>query len=416
MNAGGPPAAILNRKSKIQNPNFASWLTAFALLSAYALFILDPAIFVPGGGSALLPAALAAPLPQDGGDGSDDGDDQEGGEEEPSILDIDGDGELTGADLDALYLAIDSPEKFEEVFGYSPDELLDLVDSDDDKEYTDEEIFWFGINGGGGMMESSSATCLTAGAAKRWQASLAVSPFAYVNMQNGNLLTAIPLVAWDPVGPPVGFTVYHNSLATTCSNGSTQTGFSLGNGWSCSYSARVEGSSGGDVTVVRDDGTRDDYSYLSAVYTPPAGVFDRLTYASNIWTLTSPNQTKARFDASNNGRLIDITDSAGNVVTVVYSGGAIDYVKSAADGLTGVGNNRVDFTYTVGKLTKITDAIGREWTFTYDGTNRLWKINFPTDTDVSAHHVQIGYTLGDRVTSTVARDGKTWYDAYNATS
>ena len=34
-----------------------------------------------------------------------------------------------------------------------------------------------------------------------------------VNLLNGNALTVLPLMEWNPVGPPLRFALYHNSAA-----------------------------------------------------------------------------------------------------------------------------------------------------------------------------------------------------------
>ena len=185
----------------------------------------------------------------------------------------------------------------------------------------------------------TTVTPLDIGVPSAWGAAKQISPFSSVNLQNGNIVTAIPLVGWAPVGPPVQFTLYHNTLANPYSTDYNAWGFSLGGGWSVSYGAHVVGTWGDDVvTVVGDDGARTVYTLADGQYVPPPGVHDTLTWDPNAqqWTLTSPGQSRAVFqvyDANEPlGRLIAIIDSAGNQVTIGrdgQSGHRIDYIASA---------------------------------------------------------------------------------------
>ncbi len=105
------------------------------------------------------------------------------------------------------------------------------------------------------------------GAVRSWEAAIRVSPFSSYNLLKKNLLTEIPLVAFDPVGPPVAITLYHNSLSASLQeSGAADMGFSLGNGWSMSYSGRVvPGTNRGVAMAARGrwlvDGEGEPYNY-----------------------------------------------------------------------------------------------------------------------------------------------------------
>ncbi|MGD8451367.1 MAG: RHS repeat-associated core domain-containing protein [Phycisphaerae bacterium] len=252
-------------------------------------------------------------------------------------------------------------------------------------------------------MQRAYASVLAAGStpvkrnipAPGWGAGMSVSPFSAVNLRNGNVLTAIPLVSWDPAGPPVGFTLYHNSLAAPYDTDSAAWGFDLGDGWSVSYGGHVEGSNGDTcVTVVHADGRRDVYTWVDGEYVPPAGVHDLLTWdgGASEWTLTSPDQTQAVFN--DDGFLVEVLDSSGNACTVERDGGYLTYVNSAAHGLSGAGDNRLELRYYDNRLYQIEDPIDRIWEFEYDGSGRLWKIHYPSDGYVAASCVEILYEAG----------------------
>ena len=255
-----------------------------------------------------------------------------------------------------------------------------------------------------------------------WGAGLRVSPFGTVNLLNGNLLTAIELTRWAPVGPGVRFALFHNSQSVAGTGGCGGLGFDLGAGWSASYGDRIVGSPGAaSVTYVEDDGRPNVFRLQGGVYQPPPGVHDRLAWDAQAeqWSLTDPSQTQAIFDSD--GRLLEIRDSAGNVVTVARDalhGGRIDYVASAADGLPNVGLNRLEFCYDeAGRLFSIVDPMQRTWTFEYEpgGSQRLTKIHYPWDVWVPPSFVEVEYKAGDagRIQDFTSRDGKTWTYTYD---
>lgn len=286
-------------------------------------------------------------------------------------------------------------------------------------------------------MDSSDAVRMTAfeaelGAPPAWGAGLPVSPFSVVNVRNGNVLTAISLVGFDPVGPPVAFTLYHNSAGNAYGTDHSAWGFDLGEGWRVAYGGHIDGTYGDDtVTVVADDGSAYIYHWGGTAYEPPAGSYDILTWDANAseWTLRTPEQELAIFDSA--GRLTEIQDAAGNAVTI-YRDAAhsyrIDYVASAADGLddgnSGTLTHQLDFVYddqNGGVLSEIVDPIGRTWEFEYSN-GRLWKIHYPWHDDAEDHaldvpqsDVEFTYAANsDRIATITTRDEQIWTYAYSS--
>ncbi|MGE0481257.1 MAG: hypothetical protein AB7Q17_12370 [Phycisphaerae bacterium] len=258
------------------------------------------------------------------------------------------------------------------------------------------------------------------GAPRRWEAGLPVSPFSTVNLANGNLITVIPLVGFDPVGPAVGFALYHNSAAVDDPPAPPIPGMDLGPGWSFSYSGRLYVWPNDNVRVVEDDGTAWDFTYDAGDYIPPVGNFDHLAHVgeapTDTWELTRPNQSKRIFNTD--GRLIEVKDSSGNTVTVVWEEGEnrIEKIVSAAEGRESVENHHLLFTYDEGTddLELLTDPLAREWEFEFD-TGELVEIHFPTTgtelVSIDPSSIVIDYT-NDRITSITSRDEKTWTYAY----
>jgi YD repeat-containing protein len=262
-----------------------------------------------------------------------------------------------------------------------------------------------------------------AGAPRSWEAGKQVSPFSVVNLWNGNLLTALHIASYDPVGPPVSFSIYHNNAAAVSQDDiDSPWGFDLGPGWSISFGTAIIGNAGGNVTLLEADGNLWTYSHSGGNYTPELGKFDRLQWFSSPgeWKLTRLDQSVWRFDSA--GRLLDITDSSGNVLTVHRDSGngyRIDYIQSAADGLSGVGNHRLTFAYdSEGRLETITDPISRVWAFEYDSSDRLAKVLHPdnpyNEDPNEPYSTEFGYDSAGQITSVKDRAGAVWAYTYSS--
>jgi RHS repeat-associated protein len=65
----------------------------------------------------------------------------------------------------------------------------------------------FAQPGGGGP---SGPPPVPKGAARRWHASMPVSPYNSITLRTGRLFTTLPIVGWSGRGPSVSFALYHN--------------------------------------------------------------------------------------------------------------------------------------------------------------------------------------------------------------
>jgi RHS repeat-associated protein len=268
------------------------------------------------------------------------------------------------------------------------------------------------------------------GAAPAWGAAVAVSPFSAVNLRNGNLLTAIDLCSYEPLGPELNFTLYHNSLGSGIG-----TDFEIAGGWSASFGTRVVGwATEPVVTLVRSDGSSEQFTTQggSQPYLAPPGYHEQLRYAG-VWRLSDERNWTACFNYLT-GRLAAVgdpvpavEDSAGNSLVIVRDGnGRITKIRSAAETGGGALWHHLDLSYTSNRLSYIQEYFqkstqelrdgSRKWTFEYDAHGRLWKINYPFDTlayRVPESCVEIIYDgTSDRIEQIIARDGKSWSYAY----
>jgi|GEM_PF-3910437 len=179
-----------------------------------------------------------------------------------------------------------------------------------------------------------------AGMPRPWQASDPVAPFTGVNLGNGNLYTAVPVVSWDTVS----FSMYHNSLEAS----GVET---LSAGWSHSYSARLD-IAGDQVTYTADDGGKvlfagefdegvDNRIYRLTLHVEHHGEYD-------IWVLTDDAMNTMTFSAD--GKLQQVADAGGNVTKLIYGAGRIETVV---------------------------DSIGRELLFAYTPEGKLASVEAP---------------------------------------
>ena len=250
------------------------------------------------------------------------------------------------------------------------------------------------------------------GTPRAWQGGYAISPYSTYNLYNGNVLTQIPIVAYDPVGPPVSFALYHN-LADANGNrsGAAGQGFDFGRGWSTSYSGRIEHDPNASTCVViEDDGTRNTYTKSAGVWSPPTSVYDALERFESepdseifFWRLTRTSQSQRIFDED--GLLIEVRDTSGNAVTIARDEGnddRITAVRSAADGLSlpddpnEIIDHELVFSYDdpnhPARLTQVTDVIDRVWSFEYNNNNdRMIKLHYPTDSYVDPSYMEFNY-------------------------
>jgi hypothetical protein len=251
------------------------------------------------------------------------------------------------------------------------------------------------------------------GPARPWEAEIAVSTYARVNMRNGNVFTAIPVVSWSGIGPDMNMMLYHNSAAVgDAASFHDAVGFDLGPGWSISYSDRLLlDQLPSKITLVRADGIRDVFTWSSAqqTWSPPSGVHDVLTEVAGeldpTWRVQHKNQSYHEFrqfgGTGGFARLDKVVDATGNGATgatLVYATetcGLVSHVRLARI-YGGGGDRHIDLPYTAGSCDPLTaifdprDEVcgppplpsctidNRYWTFEYESASgRLKKFTGP---------------------------------------
>jgi len=159
---------------------------------------------------------------------------------------------------------------------------------------------------------------------------------------------------------------------------------SIGNGWSHSYEETLEPGEGYSM-VFWQEGTRRIYNkrkVTDSSYLPPLGDHSTLAQTENGWTITESDGLRRTFDS--NGRILSITDR---------------YV-----------DNSLEFTYSGGKLAKVTDATGRAVSFSYNADSG----KLETITDPKQNVFTLGFSGSYLSSLTLPGDNIQWLYTYGA--
>ena len=193
-----------------------------------------------------------------------------------------------------------------------------------------------------------------------------------VNSGTGNFNHVTTDISLPGVGVTFSFIRSYNSLNVHSGT--------LGQGWTHNQSARLELKASGDVVFHDLDGQRYEYALeQGGSFTPPPGALATLESVGGSYTVTAANRVIYSFDS--NGRLTSLEDGNGEGMSYAYNSG---------------------------RVSTVTDAVGREMTFSYDGNGKLTQVSVPDGRSVS-----YGYTSG-RLTSVTDVRGKVWTYAYES--
>ena len=144
-----------------------------------------------------------------------------------------------------------------------------------------------------------------------------------------------------------------------------------GYGWTGTYGAKlVVNSEKGTATVHQENGSTIEFYKSGESYTQGGWVEARLVKEGSSYVYTLPDQSKLEFNSE--GQLTKETDSNGNSNT---------------------------FTYSSGKLEKVTDGASRSLTFKYNGEGLVESVKDPM-----GHEVK--YTYSSKQLATVTIEGK----------
>ncbi|MBN2561774.1 MAG: hypothetical protein JXQ75_12670, partial [Phycisphaerae bacterium] len=226
----------------------------------------------------------------------------------------------------------------------------------------------------GGRLQGT--TLSPAGRPLPWQAAVPAAPFSTVNMARANVFTEVPIIDWQPLGRPVAFSLFHNTL------GSEPATVTLPEKWTHAYSRHLAYDLGEDVyTLYTDEGGSIPFTAKPGVpdtYIPPAGFHMTLERdgGQGVLTLTYKNQDKDEFDLAT-GHLASLLDASGNACVLTYEpdpvhgGQRLYQITDASDNVLELGYNGV-----TGRLVSIAvPPIGSP----DHQLERIYEIDYPTD-------------------------------------
>ena len=236
-----------------------------------------------------------------------------------------------------------------------------------------------------------------------------------VNTNTGNRLTEVPLVAWDCVGDlSVDFTLFHNSRGPAAQN--------MGNKWRSSldlyvYQDMLPIQQGQKRTaIVRwPDGKYVPYvetGYQTDQYLPNGGgIYDKLirnATGSYVWSIVTKDQT--RYEFNSNGYLMLVKDRVGNQFTVTRSN------PFTVSSVTDSSSRTLFLSYNAQNLlSQMQDPLGRVWTFAYDANKNLTGVTYP-QVDGQTYTRTFGYDANNNITSETDLRGKNWSCTYDSSN
>ncbi len=207
-----------------------------------------------------------------------------------------------------------------------------------------------------------------------------------VNTATGNYVHQDTDLALPGLGLPVAVTRTYNSL-------DTDTG-PLGVGWSFGYAMHLDAGSDGSLTFSAEDGAQ--YVFApdgSGGFLRPAGTYtDLVQLEDGSYQLTRRDGVIDAFDSA--GLLASQTDRNGNQLTFDYTSGRLTTITDTVGRTVSLGYDGS------GRLSELDAPLSRSVTYTYDGSGRL-----ETVTDLAGETTTYAYDTSSRLTTITDANG-----------
>jgi RHS repeat-associated protein len=230
------------------------------------------------------------------------------------------------------------------------------------------------------------ATAIYAPAAQTYgQGELAVDPSGEwpggVGSSTGNFYTKVTDISMPEIGSPFEISRSYNSADTTVG--------AFGRGWTFNYGAQLLLQGNGDIVARAGDGQQLYFrAGANGTYLGDPGARATLTSGAGGYTLSTRDETRYVFDSAgkltafrdnnnegptfaydSSGHLSSVTDSGGRVIAV-----SVDPASGQIASITLPDNRHVNYGYTNGLLTSVTDLRGGATVYSYDSNGRLTTI------------------------------------------
>lgn len=129
-------------------------------------------------------------------------------------------------------------------------------------------------------------------------------------------------------------------------------------------------------------GTCPTSGYIAPAYDQATLSYHTSCHSGNAcWQLQRPDGSDYKFDATTN-QLVYVVDRVGNTVTLAYSSGNLSTVTAQS------GLRSLSFSWTGSHISSVTDSLGRQVAFGYDGSGDLNKITMTATNDPVTHYLQ----------------------------
>lgn len=189
-----------------------------------------------------------------------------------------------------------------------------------------------------------------------------------VNTFTGNLYTDRTDLVINHPHLPLDFSFSYNSYRDSLNLG-------FGKGWTFPYSmCYADSTMNGNAAIIieRPDGRKDTYTESNGIYIPPTGIFDELTeYEAGKFRLQEKYGMSYYFEDNSHKKLTRIVDENSNTIQLTYSGAEIQTITDAA------GRN-VSFTWSANLLESVSESNGsfnRVISYEYDNERLVKVIN-----------------------------------------
>ncbi|MFN9368837.1 MAG: DUF6531 domain-containing protein, partial [Planctomycetia bacterium] len=203
-----------------------------------------------------------------------------------------------------------------------------------------------------------------------------------VNVANGNVYHEETDVEIPNLGMPLAFRRRYDSIHTVSGLAGAPAAASdrgMGEGWSFTYSDRIEvGVDGANtVTWFTDTGMRLVFTATTGGFTNPAGVFGSLTGSATAgftWKDFDGNTTSFGAAVAGVAPIVSTSDRFGNGVAISYVAGTTR-IASVSDRRDAA--RWLSFTYNADArphVTAVADFTGRTWTYAYAADGRLTSV------------------------------------------
>jgi YD repeat-containing protein len=226
-----------------------------------------------------------------------------------------------------------------------------------------------------------------------------------VNAATGNLMINRTDEILIGQGPDSTLGRAYNSLDTTSGIGSAGN-WRMNAQRTVTLTSGTVNTAGSTVTRIDADGSNTVYAWNTTVgryHSANGGLSDgAITFASNVWTWTDGHtRVSETYDNLNGGRILTSKDTNNNQLTYTYTSGKLTRVTVTDTSGT---NERTDLTWSGNNMTQIVTTLqgGATLTrtrYTYDGSNRLSTVT----TDLTPNDNSV--TDGATVVTTYTYDG-----------